>query len=276
MPADDSQFISLVPKGSPHRVSGERTIMLPSITLEILTTRLIELESWVLEGLNDPFWRLYIPVSGSAKVWVGDDIGSPTHLVPGVAYVIPPHTTINSENPESFSKWYVHFTLGPAGDRVRPGIFPVESTLQMLAALESLTKPENFNFPWSSAALVAEALQQLPTEIWTDRRLDARVERAMDFMHTNLNRKLSTEDVARAAGLSVRNLNHLFNQHVAMPPMRVLLDYRLDKSCRLLRHTDDSIDQVAEDCGFPNRYYFSRMLKQHRGTSPAAYRRGQF
>ncbi len=276
MSTDDPQFISLVPKGSPHRVVGERTVMLPSVTLEILTTRLIELDSWVLKELNDPFWRLYLPVSGSAQIWVGNATTERTELLPGGAYVIPPHTTISSENAESFSKWYVHFTLGPAGDRVRPGVFPVELTAEMSAALEQFAKAEKSSFPWSSASLVANALQQLPVEIWTDRRLDSRVERAMDFMHTNLNRKLSTEDVARAAGLSVRNLNHLFNQHVAMPPMRVLLDYRLDKSCRLLRHTDDSIDQVAEDCGFPNRYYFSRMLKQHRGASPAAYRRGQF
>ena len=97
----------------------------------------------------------------------------------------------------------------------------------------------------------------------------------MDFMYANLRRKLASEDIARAAALSVRNLNHLFQQHLRLTPMRVLLDFRLDKACRLLRHTDASIEQVAEDCGFPNRYYFSRMLKQHRGTSPAVYRRAE-
>ena len=55
--------------------------------------------------------------------------------------------------------------------------------------------------------------------------------------------------------------------------MRVLLDFRLDQACRRLRHTNESIEQIAEDCGFPNRYYFSRMLKQHRAISPAAYRK---
>jgi transcriptional regulator GlxA family with amidase domain len=81
--------------------------------------------------------------------------------------------------------------------------------------------------------------------------------------------------VAQAAGVSVRNLSHLFKQHLQMPPMRVLLDFRLDKACRLLRHSEDSIEQIASETGFPNRYYFSRMLKQHRGASPAAYRQGQ-
>ena len=68
---------------------------------------------------------------------------------------------------------------------------------------------------------------------------------------------------------------NLFQQHVKKSQMRVLLDFRLDKACRLLRHDDASIELIAEDCGFPNRYYFSRMLKQLRGTSPAAYRRAE-
>ena len=77
------------------------------------------------------------------------------------------------------------------------------------------------------------------------------------------------------AGLSVRSLNHLFRQQIETTPMRALLDFRLDKACRLLRHNNDSIEQIATEAGFPNRYYFSRMLKQHRGTSPAAYRQGE-
>jgi AraC-like DNA-binding protein len=277
---DQSDFISLVPEGSPHRVVGERVVMLRGIDLNILTTRVIELETWVLCGLNDPFWRLYVPTAGEAEVWTGEEEEeTATLLRPGEAYLIAPHTTLSSRNPESFTKWYVHFTLGAAGDRAMPGIYPVEMTAGMRAALEELEElgaSGGEAFPWASAGLVAKALQQLPPEVWSERQLDARVERAMNFMHANLNRKLTTGDVARAAGLSVRNLNHLFSQHVERSPMRVLLDFRLDEACRLLRYRDDSIEQIAEDCGFPNRYYFSRMLKRHRGVSPAAYRDAAF
>ena len=69
------------------------------------------------------------------------------------------------------------------------------------------------------------------------------------------------------------NLNHLFQQELKLPPMRVLLDYRLDQACALLRHGDASIDEIAEQSGLVNRHYLSRMMRQYRGTSPAAYRR---
>jgi len=273
----EAEIISLVPKGSPHSVIGERIVMLPSVTLEILSTRLIDLDTWALKGLNDPFWRLYLPISGEAMVWThSDDLDTATQLKPGHAYLIPPRTTISSNNAVPFSKWYVHFTLGPGGDRATPGVFPVQITSSMHATVENLPALVKSPFPWSTAALVAESLQQLPDKVWTGRRVDLRVERAMEFMHANLARKLSADDVARAAGMSPRNLNHLFQQHLEMSPMRVLLDFRLDKACRLLRHDSASIEQIAEDCGFPNRYYFSRMIKQHRGTSPAAYRDAEF
>lgn len=127
-------------------------------------------------------------------------------------------------------------------------------------------------YPWSSLQLVAEFVKALPNEVWEQQRLDSRVLKAMEFMNQHLGLKLTSEQVARHSGLSVRNLNHLFKEEVQQSPMRVLLDYRLDEACRRLRHTAESIESIAEGCGLLNRHYLSRMMRQYRNTSPAAYR----
>lgn len=270
------KFISLVPARSPHQVVGERVVMHPGVTLEILTTRRIELERWVLDGLNDPYWRLYVPISGEATVWIGGGRDrEETTLRPGKAYLIAPRTTFSSLNDVAFGKWYVYFNLGPGADLAPPGVYPIGITESMRSSLEILAANDAAPFPWASAGLVTEALRQLPADVWRGRQIDPRLERAIDFMHANLTRKLSTAEVAQFAGLSVRNLNHLFRQQIETTPMRALLDFRLDRACRLLRQNTDSIEHIASETGFPNRYYFSRMLKLHRGTSPAAYRRQQ-
>jgi len=265
-------FFSLVPEGSPHEVEGEREVMLPGMSVEILATRKIRLQRWNLEGLIDPYWRLYCPVGGRAVVRIG---GEPTELVPGHLYLIPPRTSFSSHNPEPFTKWYVHFVLGRSDLLSVPGIYarPLDDVARYY--LETLDSAGGEPYNWEAASLVIHALGKLPAEAWTDQQLDRRVERAMEFLQANLARKINAEDAARAAGVSVRNLNHLFRSQVRMAPMNVLLNYRLDRACHLLRHTDESIEQAADHCGFPNRYYFSRMLKQHRGISPAAYRKGQ-
>jgi AraC-like DNA-binding protein len=266
----EPNVFSVVPAGHDHRVVGERVVIHPGLNLEILTTRKIVLSEWTLRGLNDPYWRLYLPIEGKAIVEIESEI---TELTPGHLYLISPHTTINAHISAPFTKWYVHFTLGRTGDRAAPGIYSQKITAPFDAIEKSIAASNDAPFPWNSAALVIDSLRELPPDIWSARRLDNRVEVAMDFMYSNFRRKLTTDDIARASAMSVRNLNHLFKSQVALAPMRVLLDFRLDQACRRLRHTDESIEQIAEDCGFPNRYYFSRMLKQHRAISPAAYRK---
>ncbi len=272
MSARRESFFSLVPEGSPHDVQGEREVMLPGMALEIFATRKIRLQQWNLHHLIDPYWRLYCPVEGRATVVCG---GAETVLAPGHLYLIPPRTAFSSHNPVPFAKWYVHFILGRSDLLSVPGIYatPVDALAE--GYLDSLACAKGEPYNWESAALVIHALGKLPPKAWTDQRLDPRVLRAMEFLQGNLSRRIAAEDAARAAGVSVRNLNHLFRSQLRLAPMTVLLSYRLDRACHLLRHTDQSIEQVAENCGFPNRYYFSRMLKQHRGVSPAAYRKGQ-
>ncbi len=272
MSTSKDNFFSLVPDSSPHEVKGEREVMLPGMSLEIHATRKIRLEDWRLKGLIDPYWRLYCPVEGRAVVSIA---GEETELVPGNIYLIPPRTSINSQNPVPFTKWYVHFILGRSDLLSVPGIYTQAIDDLSQGFLDTLANAKGAPYNWESASLVIHALGNLPQEAWTDQKLDPRVEKAMEFLEFNLSRKISAEDAAKAAGVSVRNLNHLFRSQLRVAPMGVLLNYRLDKACHLLRHSDQSIEQVAENCGFPNRYYFSRMLKQHRGISPAAYRKGQ-
>lgn len=271
--SDKPSILSVVPVGSAHRVQGHRSVALPGVTVDILTTRKIELQQWELRRLNDPYWRLYWPMEPGGVVEIHS---MPTALKPGNVYLIPPHTTFSTTTVQPFSKWYCHFNLGPVADRAAPGIYAFASTPTMRGILNALIKlgaqPGGTRFPWVSIQLVTEVLLKLPAGVWEQQRLDARVLKGMEFMNQHLGLKLTAEQIARHSGLSVRNLNHLFQQELHLPPMRVLLDYRLDEACRLLRHTDDSIEDIAEQCGLVNRHYFSRMLRQYRNTSPAAYR----
>lgn len=268
-----ANLLSLVPSGSLHRVQGERTVALPGATVDVLTARKIELQCWELNRLSDPYWRYYWPLDDGGVVEID---GTSTALTPGHLYLIPPHTPFSTQTLQPFSKWYVHFNLGAAGDRALPGLYTLPITAAGQAAFDQLIASANktaMAFCWPAVSLVVEAVQRLAPEVWQNERLDPRLRSALDFMSAHLAVKLSAEQIARYAGLSVRNLNHLFRQTLQRPPMRVLLDYRLDQACSLLRHSESSIDEIAEQCGLVNRFYLSRMMRQYRGTSPATYRR---
>lgn len=267
---DSKSFISTVPAGAAHRVHGRRTVSYPSVTVDILATRRIELHEWELRRFADPYWRLYWPLSSGGVVEIE---GEATALTPGNLYLIPPHTTFSTTMRRSFSKWYAHFKLGRLADRAAPGIYQQPGTAELSAIVDSLERGDpDTHFPWLTIQFVSLALSGLPESIWRGERTDPRVLKAMDFMSAHLSLKLTAEQIARFAGLSVRNLNHLFQHELKQSPMRVLLDYRLDEACRLLRAGDASIEEIAEQCGLVNRHYLSRVMRQYRNTSPAAYR----
>ena len=269
MQPDDS-LLSVVPRDSVHRVLGQRTVSYPSVSVDILSTRLIELNEWELRRFTDPYWRVYWPLSAGGVVEIE---GAAMSLKPGNLYLIPPHTIFSSTLRQPFSKWYAHFKLGRLADRAIPGIYPFPATpeLQHTVAQLGLADPAG-RFPWLTVQFVAAALRLLPDRVWTSQRLDPRVLKALDFLSAHLSLKITAGQIAKFAGLSVRNLNHLFKQDLNQSPMRVLLDYRLDEACRQLRTGGPSIEEIAEQCGLGNRFYLSRVMRHYRNTSPAAYR----
>lgn len=268
------QLLSVVPTGSAHLVEGRRTRSFPSITVDILSTRQIHLTQWSLRRFADPYWRLYWPISDGGMVEIDHAI---TPLCPGCLYLIPPHTVFSTRIEKPFTKWYSHFKLGRLADRAAPGIYEFAAPENMRELVQQFEQPEHPTsyFPWHTVNFVTQALSLLPEEVWSSHRLDPRLLRALEFMNDHLAVKLSIEQIARHSGLSSRNLNHLFKKHLQQTPMSVLLGYRLDEACRLLRTSDASIDAIAESCGLLNRHYFSRLLRQHRNLSPAAYRAEQ-
>ena len=268
-----SSLLSVVPSGTEHRVHGRRTVSFPSVAVDILATRKIALSEWSLRRFADPYWRLYWPLGTGGAVEIG---GLVTLLKPGRLYLIPPHTVFSTELRKPFSKWYAHFKLGRLADRAAPGIHEFKASTVMKDLVEMLEKQTATEpFPWLTVEFVTQALRLLPDSVWSRHKHDARVLKALDFMSDHLSFKLTSEQIAKHAGVSVRNLNHLFQAELNQSPMRILLDYRLEEACRLLRTSDASIDDIAEATGLVNRHYFSRMLRQYRSTSPAAYRKEQ-
>ncbi|MGO4376562.1 helix-turn-helix domain-containing protein, partial [Paenibacillus sp. MCAF20] len=47
---------------------------------------------------------------------------------------------------------------------------------------------------------------------------------------------------------------------------------RMEYACRLLSETDLPINEVAEQSGYSDYFYFSRIFKRTKGTTPSSYR----
>ena len=118
-----------------------------------------------------------------------------------------------------------------------------------------------------------EALLWCETATPAARRLDPRVEAAMQFLRENLGQPVTLPDVARVANLSVSRLSHRFKAEIGSPPMQFLEAERMTRARQLLQLTSRPIAAIAQEIGFESPIHFSLRFRKLFGISPRAFRR---
>lgn len=119
-------------------------------------------------------------------------------------------------------------------------------------------------------ALRAEKPQPgIPLDLATD---DGLVKKALLLMQQNIAAPLSAADVARRLGANRRQLERHFQRAVGMPPTLAYKIMRLEYAEFLLRHTENSVTEVATSTGFCDSSHFIRAFKERRGVTPAVFR----
>ncbi len=97
------------------------------------------------------------------------------------------------------------------------------------------------------------------------------VQRCVGYMQKNYMRKITLEQLAELANLHPNYLCTLFNKYIGASPMTYLNKIRMQRARTLLRETELSIRQIAEQTGFNSASFFSKRFKAVMGVSPAEY-----
>jgi transcriptional regulator GlxA family with amidase domain len=97
---------------------------------------------------------------------------------------------------------------------------------------------------------------------------DEKLLTALKAMEANLERPLAREQLARLAGLSVRQLERMFRAQLERGIHEHYLALRLNRSRQLLRETSLSVLDVALTMGFASASHFSRAFRRAFGFAP--------
>ncbi len=97
---------------------------------------------------------------------------------------------------------------------------------------------------------------------------NAKLSDAVALMEANLGEPLPTEDIARLVGVSRRQLERLFKQHLDALPSRYYAELRLARARRLLQQTSQSILQIGLASGFASGSHFSNAYRARFGHTP--------
>ena len=260
-----------------HRIRGVHHVDAAVAGIEVLMHRYVELEHWSLRSASNAFWRLYWPINGGGVITLD---GTEYALEPGWLYLISPHTPFDSRCERPFAKWYVHFSVGGLSASIRPAVLRFRPTARLRAALDrACPKPKRARdskkppaSPLDALELALLATQHALPQFHLSPQANSRLPACVEYLREHLRDKVTLADLARHSACSPRALSQMFVTELGFPPMRYLIELRLNHAMKLLRHTGHTIEQIAEECGFPNRYYLTRMLSKYRKTTPAAFR----
>lgn len=100
----------------------------------------------------------------------------------------------------------------------------------------------------------------------------AAVREAIAYMKSHYRQPLSRNAVAQRVALSPAYFSSLFKSHTGYSPVQYIHRLRLDRAKQLLRESGMPIWQVAEEVGFADSFYFTRLFTKETGMSPREYR----
>lgn len=277
----------------------------PDFNIRLLCCRYWWLQYWEFKELSYPYWRIY---HNSYKGAVILNNGKEYPLTPDRILLIAPNTSyatrlfdneipetgyalkggrVNVDFPVNKAKerqyilhLFIHFNLGIPYDNVSPGIFTFSITDHLMHKLSIIKEQLNYEHAEFSfytnlviQSLIGELLVHLPQKSWDLKNIDQRALHVMHYVDSNLDKSLDNIALSRMAQMAPNSFARLFARETGMSPQRFVKQKRIDKACILLHHSNLSIDAIAIQTGFADRYHFSRIFKQIKGTSPARYKK---
>lgn len=86
-------------------------------------------------------------------------------------------------------------------------------------------------------------------------------------------REVTQQKLAEVFCMSVSAVSQIIKKHTGKNYSEHLLDIRIKKAQKLLQTTNDSIESIAEQVGYSDYFYFTKVFKKAAGISPSAFRK---
>ncbi len=141
--------------------------------------------------------------------------------------------------------------------------------------------PEDFSLPveyqwWNGIRAVADSYiacyEGALRRIGALRRYGSGVRKVIRHIETHCKEHLSLPDLAKLAGWQPSYLSARFKAETGMTVSAFITGCRIEKAKTLLRGSTMNITEIAEEAGYHDIKYFSRVFTKTTGQTPSAFR----
>ena len=93
------------------------------------------------------------------------------------------------------------------------------------------------------------------------------------YLQENYNEHFSLETLSKLAFISPKYFSRLFRIHNGCTLTEYVQNLRIEHACDMLKNTQNSIAQIAENVGYSDIGYFNKLFKKVMKVSPSEFRR---
>ena len=140
----------------------------------------------------------------------------------------------------------------------------------MLRSLLTLASSDSYVRDMEIAARLTELLTCLMEDAWKpepERNGSAKrlsLTRVRSYIGEHYGEKLSLESLSQRFFINKYYLARIFREQYGCTVNTCIAQTRIGKSKELLRFTDKAVEEIGQDCGFPDANYFARSFKKSR------------
>ena len=109
-------------------------------------------------------------------------------------------------------------------------------------------------------------------EYYYDKNLDS-LHNMIGYIQRNYKNKITLKEIASSGNVCRSNCCEIFQSILNKSPISYLIEYRLNKSIKLLNDTSYTITEIALKCGFNSSSYFTEIFHKQLGCTPSQYRK---
>jgi AraC-like DNA-binding protein len=179
--------------------------------------------------------------------------------------------------------FFVHFNLGHQHDNLKPDIYVINADEKLKLLIRSIKtellndfKILNFLATLKITTLILSLIESIPQQLWSNKRIDTRVNLVKNHIEAQISEKLSNAELASMANMAPNSFLRLFKENTGMALQEYIQRRRIEKASVSLHHSKNSIDVIAATYGFCDRYHFSKIFKKVMKVSPGKYKQKHF
>ncbi|TDS06800.1 helix-turn-helix domain-containing protein [Sphingobacterium paludis] len=274
------------------------------INIKLLCCRYWILNEWDCLDLSVPFWRIYYNSIEGAKIRFQNQL---VLLNKRTLVIIPPNTAFagflsDEDSPKTSENiagrqftetddigsiganskvdhLFMHFTLGFPMDYAKPGIYALKKNAEQNMLVEQIIQTciqrNHFSFfdCLKINALISSCVLQLESILPEAYPIDQRISSVMKFIEHNKNRSLSNQEFASMVNMAPNSFARLFKNCTGVTIQQYVAKKKIENALDLIHHSNKNIDEIAYECGFADRFHFSKCFKKNMHVNPSYYKK---